>query len=278
MTAVVDAAALVGAAGPTYVDRSTSVWPRPGEPGTYDGVVGERWAGMRGVHGGMLAAMAVRAVEAEAPGRAVRTVSTSFLRPGTVGPIEARVQVERSGRAVTTASVELHQVHRRVALVRVTATGEVTSDDWDTAPPLDLPPLSECVPLNPPTGVRHFEHAEAVLDPADVPFSESAAARVGGWVRPREPSQRIGPAWLTMIMDWFPPSPFTRHAMPVGGVSVDYTVHLHTGAVALEGGDWLGARFVSDRGAGGLALEHGRLHAPDGSLVAESFHTRWTGS
>lgn len=277
MTAEVVPAALLGAAGATYVERSTAVWPRPGPPGTYDGLVGERWASLRGVHGGMLAAMAVRAVEAEAPGRAVRTVSTTFLRPGTVGPVELAVTIERSGRTVTTATVELTQVHRRVAIVRVTATAPVASDDWDTTEPLDLPPLTECVPFHPPAGVLHFEHAEALLDPADVPFSSSAVARVGGWVRPREP-QVVDAAWLTMILDWFPPSPFTRHAMPIGGVSVDYTAHLHATPVTLGGGDWLGARFESHRGADGLALEHGRVQAPDGTVVAESFHTRWTGS
>ncbi len=284
MTAVVGAAtAWLGTAEGSYVERTTRVWPRPGDAGevgdveVYDAVVAERWASLRGVHGGHLVALAVRAVEATAPGRAVRTLSATFLRPGAVGPIELEVHTERRGRTVTTATVELRQVGRTVALVRVTAVAPVESADWDTSRPLDLPPLTECVAFRPPPGVLHFEHAEAMLDPADVPFSESPVARVGGWVRPRE-AQVVDAAWLAMILDWFPPAPFTRRSLPIGGVSVDYSVHLHTTGVELAGGDWLAARFEAERGADGLALEHGRIHTADGTVLAESFHTRWTGN
>jgi acyl-CoA thioesterase len=272
----------------TYFDRTTAVAPRPsagaGTPGDeldgtvlFDGVVAERWASLRAVHGGYLTALAVRAVEQVVPDRAVRTVATTFLRPGALGPIELAVTLPRSGRSVTTATVELRQVGRTVALVRATAVAPVGTEDWDRSVALDLPPISECVPLSPPPGILHFEHAEAVLDPTGVPFASGDDARVGGWVRPREP-RPIDAAWLAMILDWFPPAPFSRHALPVGGVSVDYAVHLHATAPALPGGDWLGARFEAERGADGLALEKGRLHAPDGALLAESFHTRWTGA
>lgn len=277
MTATVGAAtAWVGTPEGSYVERTTRVWPRPGEPGTYDAVVAERWASLRGVHGGHLVALAVRAVEADAPDRAVRTISATFLRPGAVGPVELEVRAERRGRTVTTATVELRQVGRTVALVRITAVAPVQSADWDDSRPVDLPPVTECVAFRPPPGVLHFEHAEAVLDPAEVPFSESTLARVGGWVRPRE-VQGIDAAWLAMILDWFPPAPFARRSLPIGGVSVDYSVHLHTTGLELAGGDWLAARFEAERGADGLALEHGRIHTADGAVLAESFHTRWTG-
>ena len=96
-------------------------------------------------------------------------------------------------------------------------------------------------------------------------------------MRPRE-AQVVDAAWLAMILDWFPPSPFTRREQPVGGVSVDFTVHLHTGAVR-AGRRRLARRPASraSAGADGLALERGRIHSPSGSVLAESFHTRWTG-
>jgi acyl-CoA thioesterase len=79
-----------------------------------------------------------------------------------------------------------------------------------------------------------------------------------------------------MAGDWFPPSPFRRVEIPIGGVSVDYTVHLHR-TVTLGDGDWLEAVFESPNSASGLALEHGTLATTHGVLVAETFHTRWTG-
>jgi acyl-CoA thioesterase len=80
-----------------------------------------------------------------------------------------------------------------------------------------------------------------------------------------------------MIVDWFPPSPFTRLDPPAGGVSIDLTVHLHRTRPPLADGDWLAGSFRADASHLGLALEHGRIADTDGTLLAESFHTRWTG-
>jgi acyl-CoA thioesterase len=140
----------------------------------------------------------------------------------------------------------------------------------------DLPPLADCVPLEPPPGIRHFDQADARIDPAHVPFSGGAHARLAGHVRPLEP-RPIDAAWLTMILDWFPPSPFSRHLDPaVGGVSVDFNAHLHRTLPFLGPEQWLVGDFAAEVSADGLALEHGKIFGPDGRLLAESFHTRWT--
>ena len=74
----------------------------------------------------------------------------------------------------------------------------------------------------------------------------------------------------------FPPSAFRRVAPPIGGISVDYTVHVHR-TVTLPADEWLAAVFTTANSVGGLALEHGTLSTADGLVVAETFHTRWTG-
>jgi acyl-CoA thioesterase len=84
-------------------------------------------------------------------------------------------------------------------------------------------------------------------------------------------------AWLVMLLDWFPPAAFTRVDPPTGGVSVDFTVHLHRPLRPLRADEWLGAEFETKVSTGGLALEQGRVFDPDGRLLAESFHTRYTG-
>ena len=159
----------------------------------------------------------------------------------------------------------------------MTFLGEVGSRSWEAPNPPSLAPVEQCVPIRPPEGVGHFAHATGLLDPAYEPFSHGRLARVGRLC----PSAR-GPTdrrpWLVMILDWFPPSPFTLHDPPTGGTSVDYTVHLHRTMPALAPHEWLTGEFNSDISADGLALEHGVLRDPDGRVLAESFHTRWTGS
>ncbi len=214
----------------TRFDQTTTLRPIPAGP--VDGPrlfeidLDPSWSSLIGIHGGYMAAVSTRAVELVAEGRSVRTITTSFLRPGRVGPAEVAVDVVRTGRSLSTFAVTLTQDGRTLVTSRVTAVVDVDGERWETPSPVTLPPLEECLPLAPPEGVRHFEQATAVLDPAFTPFSHGPVARVGGYVRPLEP-RPIDTAWLVMILDWFPPSPFTRNDPPTGGVSIDYTVHVH---------------------------------------------------
>jgi acyl-CoA thioesterase len=230
---------------------------------------------LRGVHGGYQTAIAVRAAEAVAPGRMVRTVAASFLRPGHVGPVVLDVTVLRSTRTFTTTVVTVAQDERPVLFVRATAIEPVVGHEW-TAPVHDRPgPLEDAVAFTPPPQVHHFHQAELLLDPATIPTGTATDARIAGYVRPLE-GRVLDAAWLAMTGDWFPPSPFRRVAIPVGGISVDYTVHVHR-TVVLGPDEWLEAVFHTPTSSSGLALEHGTLATMDGTPVAETFHTRWTG-
>ena len=260
----------------TAFDRTTRLTPDAGRAGRSSIELDESWASLRGVHGGYLTALAVRATEAELEHRAVRTVAMSFLRPTNPGPATFDVVETRSSRSFSTYEVTISQGDRVGAVARITATSPVEGSSWDNSEPVDILPPELCIPLEPPEGIRHFGHAEALLDPTHLPFTHAAAARVGGHVRPLE-RREIDAAWLAMILDWFPPSPFTRVDPPTGGVSIDYTVHLHRTLPPLRDGQWLGGRFRADVSEGGIALEHGAILDPDGKLLAESFHTRWTG-
>jgi acyl-CoA thioesterase len=259
---------------PAFVG-TTALQPDASVPGRFHADYDERWSSLRGVHGGYQTAIAVRAAEALAPGRTIRTVTASFLRPGRVGPAVLDVDVVRSTRTFTTAIVTVRQDERPVLTVRTTAIDAVVGHEWAT-PNRDRPaPFELAVPFTPPPEVPHFRQAELRLDPATIPRSDADDARVAGYVRPNE-GRRLDAAWLVMAGDWFPPSPFRRVPIPVGGVSVDYTVHVHR-TVTLGPDEWLEAVFETPNSTAGLGLEHGSLATQDGVLVAETFHTRWTG-
>lgn len=160
-------------------------------------------------------------------------------------------------------------------MVRTTAVDTVVGHDWSTAPsPLPVAP-ELAVPFRPPFEVASFDRAELRLDPATVPTSDADDSRIAGYMRPLA-GRHLDAAWLTAAGDWFPPTPSRRLTPPIGGVSIDYTVHVHHTATLGEG-EWLGGIFESANSAGGLALEHGTLFVGDGTVVAETFHSRWTG-
>lgn len=258
---------------PTAFDRTTAVVPAG--PGEFHARFDESWTSLGGVLGGYLAAHVVRATKAVDPHRAVRTVAITFLRPSRPGDALVAVETVREGRSLAVHDVVVRQADRPVARARVTTAapgnGALT---WATDPFEPPPPPEECEPIEPPSGALHFDHAIGVLDPAWRPFTGRPRARIAGWVRQREP-RPVDAAWLAMLLDWFPPAAFARASPPTGAVSVDYTVHIHH-TLGEPGDAWMAGVFRTDTAADGLALEHGVIAAADGTLLAESFHTRVT--
>jgi len=210
----------------TQFDRTTAVRRISAEPLRYAADLDESWASLRGMHGGYCTALLVRAAEATVPDRAVRTVTTSFLRPTEIGPAEIDVDVVRAGRSFATIVGALRQQGRVALTSRITMLGPVVGAEWTTVVPRRPAALADCISFTPPPSIRHFEQAELLLDPETVPTGDAEDARIAGHVRPIE-ARRLDAAWLTMIGDWFPPSPFRRLLPPTGGLSIDYTVHVH---------------------------------------------------
>ena len=94
-------------------------------------------------------------------------------------------------------------------------------------------------------------------------------------MRPLE-ARPLDAAWLVMAADCFPPPAFARAEPPTGGMSIDLTVHVHRSGFALASDAWLAGCFEIHDSTGGLAVERGRITHMDGTVVAESFHTRLT--
>jgi acyl-CoA thioesterase len=169
---------------------------------------------------------------------------------------------------------ELSQDGRLVTTSRLTLLADRSGVEWSRSTPLDLPPPEACVRMD-AGWVSHFERLDGLLDPGSLPFGTGDRAMVRGYVRPLE-ARPVDSSWLAMATDWFPPPAFVRLEPPTGGVSIDLTTHIHQPNVALGDDGWLTGAFEIETSAGGLAVEHGLIAQRDGTLVAESFHTRLT--
>lgn len=268
---------MIGLDALTEFDRTICIEPLP-EPGGFAVDLPEEWLSLVGIHGGYLTSLAVRGAEAIVSDREVRTLTTSFLRAAQPGPARLDVTEDRRGRSVSTVNATLVQGDRPIIVTRLTMLGPQTGIEWQRGAPIPVPPIAECVPIEPPPGqaVRrtHFDRAQGLLDPSSIPFTDGPQAMVRGYVRPLEP-RPVDAAWLAMAVDWFPPPAFVSLDPPTGGISVDLTTHVHRTVPDL-GDDWLAASFEIVTSSGGLATEHGRIATTDGVLIAESMQTRWT--
>ncbi len=260
----------------TTFDATTLVRPDDEDPTRVSATLDASWSSLRGIHGGYIAAIFARAAQSVVGERSLRTMSTSFLRVGEPGPAVVGIETIRAGRSVSIVGLTMQQGGRDIAVARATAMHPTVGVSWDDAPRLTFRPREECVPLQSSQLVRHFDHCEAQFDPANIPFEFVDAALVRGYFRPREP-RPIDATWLAMALDWFPPAAFTKVAPPTGGISVDYTVHIHRTRAALKPDEWLRAQFQQDCSNDGLALETGTIADADGTVIAQSFHTRYTG-
>jgi hypothetical protein len=169
----------------------------------------------------------------------------------------------------------LEQDGRPLVSSRITMVEPAHGVDWERRTPLALPPLDECVDVEPPVGVHHLERAQARLDPANLPFTDGAETSIRGYIRPLDDGP-IDAAWLAMMCDWFPPPAFVRMTPPIGGISVDMLTHVHDTLPPLGPDEWLTGSFEIRTSRAGLATEHGCIATIDGIVLAESIQTRWT--
>src|SRR3954451_13400926 len=178
--------------GEAEFDRATAVEPLGS--GRYGAVVDTGWGAPMGPNGGYLAAIAVRALEAEldpAGERRVRSLTCQFLRRPAEAPIELRVESVRAGRRMAFGRLSAFQDGREVlsamaafsvpGLPEVAAwaptmpeVGPPPASDADWSPPAErMPALTHRMRIAPWIGGRLFAVREPV--PGEAPAS-------GGWV------------------------------------------------------------------------------------------------
>ena len=268
-------------------DAGSAVAARSGEPGVYDATLGEGWRIGGGVNGGVLLAIAGRALATElgaADGDRPAhpdplAISAYYLTPGVPGPATVRTSVVRRGRAVSTGQASLLQddgAGGEVERVRFLATyGDLESVDGDlttsVAPP-DLPPPDRCVSAAqaPPDFLKHaslLQRLDMRLDPATTGWAvgkPSGNGVIRGWLRMadgREPD----PLLLLLAVDALPPVAFEL-GLPGWTPTLELTAHVR----ARPAPGWLRVSLTNRTLAGGFLEEDAEVWDSEGRLVALS--------
>src|SRR6476661_8559598 len=273
--------------GASEFDEGSAVSARAVEAGVYDSALGEGWRIGGGVNGGVLLAIAARALAAElgtADGDRPAhpdplAISAYYLTPGAPGPATARTSVVRRGRAVSTGQASLLQddgAGGEVERVRVMATygdlAQVDSDVWTSATPPVLPPPEQCVSAAqaPPDFLKHaslLERLDLRLDPATTGWAmgkPSGNGVIRGWLRMadgREPD----PLLLLLAVDALPPVAFEL-GLPGWAPTLELTAHVR----ARPAPGWLRVVLTSRTMSGGYLEEDAEVWDSEGRLVALS--------
>lgn len=200
--------------------------------------------------GGIVTALALRAMEAElaAPEQRLRTLHTTFAAQVTDGPVDIQVDTLRRGRSMSQLRADVVNAGADRGHVTTAVFGSVRQgfEFTDQQLPPDLPPPSACPSFRdpPPPDVEAFEpmpfwtHVEGrpALGHAWWERYEPDRAERAGWYRFDDPPMlddgTMDPAALVVLCDFMPGAlgekvggdgPADR---PWFAPSVDLTVHL----------------------------------------------------
>jgi acyl-CoA thioesterase len=268
-----------GAARPIVPLAGTALTPIGGS--RFEALLPEEWVALQGVHGGFVAALAVRAVEATLgdPSRTLRAATFGFLRG--LRPELATFHVEeiRVGRALATFHVSVTQDDGPPSIIARCHL----SPRWDGAAfsdlvPPALSPPADAVRLTIPGGAGHVHHLPTLVHPATTMFAGATQARWLAWTRPSDPDP-IDAAWLTMLGDYFPPAVCVAMTGPSRAVTIEYAIQIHTSTfpVPLGPDERLTCAMHASHAAEGFAIEDGSIWGPDGTLLATTRQSRLAG-
>lgn len=252
-------------------------------PSTFQAHVNDEWTSLQGVHGGVVAALAVTAVERTLgdlgvdPATTLRAATFGYVSGNVVGDVTIDVEVVRQGRAMVTTHARVTQGGKTTTVARLHH-----STPWGGLAYSDAPPMPErpegTVALRGRMAVSHLNNVETHLHPDTTMFAGNDRAEWIAWSRPLD-GGTFDSAWLTMFGDFFPPAVFTKATEPQRAVTIEYSLQIHSaaGRWALGEGEHLTARMHTFHSHDGFAVEDGWIHLPDSTLLATVRQTRLAG-
>ena len=203
------------------LDQLTTVPPLDNGRATVD--VPDGWQQGRGLFGGLVAGLAIRALEQVAPDRPLRSLTCEICGPVQPGEAEIVVETLRAGNAVTTAAARIVQ-HGEVQAHAVGVLGKdrVAGHRTVLAPPA-IRPWHELAPVKLGVFAPAFaQHAE-FRPTGPLPFAGGSEPRVEGWVRWNQPGTRRDAAYLAACIDAHWPSLFSIAPAPRPMATIAFT-------------------------------------------------------
>jgi acyl-CoA thioesterase len=252
-------------------DADTAVWPAAAD--RFETRIDPGWWVVSGPNGGYIAAILLRALALAQgdPARTPRSLTIHYTSPPAAGPAQVETRIERSGRALTTASARMVQDGTLRALALAAFSSERKGPEFVEARMPEAAPPERCTTWEKRIEIHdRYEQCWAVGSP---PFTQSERALSGGWIRFAEP-RMLDALAVAAFVDSFPPAVFSRMGGPLGaGVpTIDLTVHFRAPLPppGARPDDWVLAVFHSRVASGGFVEEDGEIWSRDGILIAQS--------
>jgi acyl-CoA thioesterase len=251
--------------------RETTVVPDPVVPGRYQLELSDHWVVAEVPQGGMVAAVAARAMAAylDREDQVLRSISAVFAQPVRPGPVEVDVTIVRRGRSLSQMSATVRNVGVEAGLTALAVFGaerpgfEFTDVSCpEVAAPHECPsfrdPPPEGVPARPVFVSPFWTRVEGRPAISHAPWDRwlPTTSETVAWYRfddpPVDDQGHLDPLALVVLCDTMPGSVGERMGgtdVEWFGPSADLTVHV----VGTAPGGWLLARCRARQAGDGYA-------------------------
>jgi acyl-CoA thioesterase len=264
-----------------FLDQ-TQTRPTEGRPDRFRAVLTDDWNCPLVPHGGVVTAVALRAMAAalDAPEQSLRSVTSTFVAPVQAGAIDVDVEILRRGRSISQVTASAHNPEAAEGF-RCTAVfgGKrrgfgFTELELPRVPPPEESPSWRDVPDDAPPRVIAFnfwDHVESRMAVGHLPWTayEPTSSERAYWYRFDEPpivDGMLDPLALVALCDTMPGAVAERLGDGAGWLppSLDLTVHLVGGTAS----EWVLARNRAHHAGDGYASVEIELWDPAGPLLA----------
>lgn len=239
-------------------------------PGRARIAIPETWNQGRGAFGGLVASILVRALEASAPDRPLRSLTCELCGPTLPGEAALELDVLRAGSGVTTTAIRLVQggevqAHGVGVLGRARGAG---TDRVDVAAPAMPPwrdaPVRGMTAFDGPAFAQHVEFRST----GPRPFGGAPAGLVEGWIRLVNPGERRDAAYLAGCIDAYWPTLYSTFTAVRPMATIAFTFQPLVADAPPLGDEplFFRARLVASHA--GYCVELRELWTADGRLVA----------
>lgn len=236
------------------------------------------WRQGRGAFGGLVVGALVNAIEQRLadPGRTVRSVTAEIPGPVEHGAVDIAVEILRHGKNVSTlrAALSQHGEVRSHAVAILAAPRAIAPVAWNDLPRPEPPDWTGIEPLGQrgfgpgPEFAHNFEYRMV----EGLPLT-GGAARVLGWIRPRDPGPMRGAAFVAAVIDAWWPSAFVRFRAIRPMATIAFTLDIVAGLDGLDPAAPLIYRATAPVCGDGFFVETRELWGADGRLIAINHQT-----
>ncbi|GAA5216953.1 thioesterase family protein [Corallincola platygyrae] len=235
----------------------------------------EDWTQGRTVFGGLSAALLYVVIKNQvAAERPLRSLSTNFVGPLlTDTSFSFEVELLREGKSASQLSARIVQ-QGQVAVIQQACFGaergsDITVKQTDDHQ-LSSPKIEQQLPFIPDVTPKFIQHIDLAIVDGAMPYTGALQSSLDGWMRFRNPPNRITDAHLICLIDAWPPAvlQMMKQLAPASTMAWNLEfIHPHQ---PIAPDDWFAYKAYTRQAANGYAHLEANIWDSAGELVAIS--------